>query len=977
MEHALNRRTFFKSLSAICVAANARFSTGACLLNRADLIESVSGEGLFEGLVPLPSHVIGVQYPVMDLSGKWKINMDPSSELPRVNVDTSFWKEIEIPNEFATQGCAIEPDREYPCCRSIRIPPDFVNRRIFLRFDGVYSYARIWVNGTYIRDHFGGFTAWDCEITEHVKAGEEAELIVGVTDRSDDISQGSSYAKHPIAGILRDVRLFSVPQTYLSSLALTVTLGEGYKNGHIRISPKLSSPAMNPARLELKLTDDSGRTLAIQPNSVSLEFSDKNTPIDIVALNPKRWDAEHPNLYTLEMSVIVDGVICERVRRTIGFRTVERVGNQLLVNGKSVKLRGVCRHSVHPVYGRAVPAEFDETDAKIFRAGNINFVRTSHYPPSERFLEACDRHGIYVEEETAVCWSNVEKGPSSDPKFTARFLSQFGEMIARDRDHVSVLFWSLGNESQWGTNIALEHRFAAEHDSSRPTIFSYPDTAPLPLPFDIYSKHYASVNSDLSSNTNPVLNDEFAHVSCYNLQTLRRDPGVRAFWGQSIRSFGEKFISTEGCLGGAIWAGIDEVFLLPNGPVGYGPWGLIDGWRREKPEYWLTKKAYSPVRIDDRPIPVPENGSPLIIPIHNAFDHTDLNEITILWSCGSKASQVLRIDLPPHESGCLEIPALHWKSGDALQMVFLAGNAMIDQFRIPIGQSKPSIQVPKPASVEFEKSAGSVEITGPRFSVVFSQATGLISEARFNNQLVVAGGPYLDLGGGPIMSNWLLKEFTAALDGDAVQIHTSGECKLDGETESVVVEFEIRVDGSGLISTTYRLHGEKQGNPQLGIAYILPSTIEKLAWNRSSLWSVYPEDHIGRPQGVALKIPNHAMLRYQIRPEWPWSEDVGDFFLWGKENCTPQASNDFRSLKENVWYAACVLSEGNIRVRAEGAADIAARADVLPNGQIAFSLYNFWPYPDLQWGNYTGVEAAPAITTHEVKIRLTDWQEEL
>ncbi len=966
----MNRRTFIEALGAVCLTANGRLLRGAGILNG-----EIPADVAVPALVPVPSLVAGVQQPVMSLAGEWRVNMDPPAEFWKSALDTS-WTKMTVPNEFATQGLPIVPNREYPCRRTIEIPADFANQRIFLRFDGVYSFARVWVNGIYVRDHFGGFTAWDCEITDHVKPGENAELVVGVTDRSDDISQESYYAKHPIGGILRDVRLFAVPRDYLRSLAATVTLDDKFQDGRIHLAAELSSGIVASGRLEVKVTDDSGRALALQPGSITFAPRSESASADIVISAPKPWDAEHPNTYTLEVSLVIGKTVAQSIRRRIGFRTVQRDGNQLLVNGRPVKLRGVCRHSIHPIYGRAVPPEFDEMDAKLLRAGHINFVRTSHYPPSEQFLDACDRHGIYLEEETAVCWSNVENGASSDPEFTTRFMDQFRDMIGRDRDHASVLFWSLGNESHWGSNFALERRFAAKHDPSRPTIFSYPDAAPLPLPVDIYSKHYASVNSDLSSSTNPALNDEFAHVSCYNLPTLRRDPGVREFWGQSIKQFGEKFISSDGCLGGSIWAGIDEIFLLPDGPVGYGPWGVIDGWRREKPEYWLTRKAYSPIRIDDRPIPAPEDGAPLAIPVRNAFDHTNLNEIEIRWSRGSAASQKLKVNLPPHQSGYLEIPPQPWKPGDTVQLDFLRGGVSIDQFKLPIGISKPSIPTPKPAPVKLEKSGGRVVVTGPRFSVSFSGATGLIADARFDNQPVIAGGPYVDLGTGPIATNWLLRKFEAAADGDAVRILTSGEFKDAEGIESYPVEFEITIDGAGLITTLYRLREERQGKPQVGVAFVLPHTVEKLAWKRTALWSVYPEDHIGRPQGVALKRPGHAELKYGAKPEWPWSEDVGDFFLWGKEGRGPEASNDFRSMKENIWWASCILAGGAIRVRAEGDAEIAARAGVLPNGQVTFSLYNYVSYPDLEWGNYTGPGSGPSVTTHEVKVRLTDLPEE-
>ena len=967
----MNRRTFVETLVAICLTANTRLTRGVGILNG-----EVPGDSAVPELVPVPSTVDSVEQPVMGLAGEWRVNMNPPAEFWKSALDTSSWTKMTIPNEFATQGFSATSNREYPCRRTIRIPVDFANQRIFLRFDGVYSYARVWVNGNYVRDHFGGFTAWDCEITDHVTPGEEASIVVGVTDRSDDISQASYYAKHTIGGILRDVRLFAVPRTYLRSLALTAALDDRRKDGRIHLVAEVSSADVPSGRLEFKLIDESGQTMVLQPATIPLGPDGNSATGNIVVTSPKRWDAEHPNTYMLEISLMMGKTTTQSIRRRIGFRTIERAGNQLLVNGSPVKLRGVCRHSIHPIYGRAVPPEFDEMDAKLLRAGNINFVRTSHYPPSEQFLDACDRHGIYVEEEAAVCWSNVDNGPSSDPEFTNRFVDQFAEMIARDRDHASVLFWSLGNESQWGSNFVKEYRFAAEHDPSRPTIFSYPETAPLALPVDIYSKHYASVSSNLDSSTNPALNDEFAHISCYNLPTLRCDPGVRAFWGRSIKQFGDKFISSEGCLGGSIWAGIDEIFLLPDGPTGYGPWGVIDGWRREKPEYWLTKKAYSPIRIDDRPIPVPEDGSALAIPIGNAFDHTDLNEIEIHWSCGAALNQVTHINVPPHESGYLEIPSRHWTPGDTVHLDFIAGGATIDQFRIPIGLSKPSFQKANPAPVKLENRGDSAVVTGPRFSIVFSQATGLITEARFDDQQVITGGPYVDMGEGPLSENWLLRKFEATADGDAVRIKTSGECKRGEGIDSIPIEFETSIDGTGLMTTVYRIQADGQGNSKFGIAYVLPSTVEKLAWKRSPLWSVYPEDHIGRPQGVALKRPKHAALNYGAKPEWPWSEDVGDSFLWGKDGHGPQASNDFRSLKENIWSASCILAGGSIKVRAESDAEIATRAEVLPNGQVTFSIYNFWSYPDIEWGNYTGANAAPAITTHEIKVRLTDLPDE-
>jgi hypothetical protein len=980
---SVNRRTFVESLSALFLAANSGLLGRSGALNSEAFNSEVSdasraARGATPRLLPVPASVSGVRTPVLSLAGTWKFTVEPPSGFWNQNLDTSTWPSMEMPNEFAAHGFSIAPNIEYPCRRKLLIPADYRNRRIFLRFDGVYGYARVWINGVYLRDHFGGFTSWDCEITDHVNPGEEADLVLGITDRSDDISQATYYAKHSIAGILRGVRLFAAPLTCLRSLDVSTEYGPKGEKGIINLAAELSPPDTRSARLLLALTDDSGASVPLTPNTISIG-PEAQAEQKIVVQAPKSWDAEHPNLYTLKVSLVLDGQTVETLERKIGFRTIRREGNRLLVNGSPIKLRGVCRHSIHPIYGRAVPAEFDELDAALLRAANINFVRTSHYPPSEQFLDACDRHGIYVEEEAAVCWSNVENGPSSNPEFTARFMSQFQEMIERDRGHASVLFWSLGNESQWGANFAAERRFALEN-SDRPVIFSYPDTVPMEAStFDIYSRHYPDVNAGLSSSSYPLLNDEFAHISCYNLETLRLDPGIRNFWGRSIRRFGEKFLAADGCLGGSIWAGIDEIFLLPGGPEGYGPWGVIDGWRRPKPEYWLTAKAYSPIRMEDRPVPAPPQGSVLSIPITNAFDHTNLRDVDIRWAAGSNSGRLLAVDLAPHRSGYLEIPPRAWKPNDALQLDFYAkgrSTNLIDRFRLRIDPSPPALPKPEPAAAVLSHSGNDLLVTGPNFSVAFSQTTGLIREAVFDGKVILTGGPFLDLGTGPLTSHWLLHHFEAVTSGDTVSTFTSGECKQKEGIDGIPVEFEIEIDGCGLLTTRYRFHADTAESNTSGVAYMLPAGVDRLSWHRDSLWSVYPDDHIGRPWGVARKKAGHLALSYRARPEWPWSEDMEDAFLWGKDGAAPQATNDFRSLKENIWYAACTLAGSNVRARAEANADVAVRASVLPDGQVAFSLYNQWSYPGLGWGNYTGPSAAPALNGREVRLRLTDLPEE-
>ena len=969
----MHRRQFIEALSATCLGTKLDFLSKAGLINSVFSPElSLKSAGEPAALIPIPTSIQGIQNGTISLTGRWLFAPLPPAEFWKPDLDVSKWSPIEVPSELAMLGFDISPDVEYPCRRTLQIPEEFANHRIFVRFDGVYSHARVWVNGVFVRDHFGGFTSWDAEITDHVQAGASAQIAVGITDESDDISQGSYYAKHSIAGMIRDVRVFAVPKTHLRELAVTASF-EADRSGAISVKTTLSSPESVGARLRFKLRDSSGETVTLEPAAEAAIAPEQQLAHELRVKSPKPWDAEHPNLYRLEVAVLVGRQVIETMECSIGFRTIHRAGNQLLVNGQPIKLHGVCRHSIHPLHGRAVPAEFDERDAVLFREANVNFVRTSHYSPTEAFLEACDRHGIYVEEETAVCWSTAS---SSNGDLKARFLGQFQEMIARDRHHPCVLFWSLGNESSWGPNFAAEKQCVEEQDPSRPTIFSYPDTAPMATnSYDIYSKHYADVHSSLDSPTYPLLNDEFAHVSCYNLDTLRRDPGVRNFWGESIKRFGDKFLAGDGCLGGSIWAGIDEVFLLPAGPTGYGEWGIIDGWRRTKPEYWLTKKAYSPIRLDETaPLPFPEPGKSLFIPVHNAFNHTNLKELEVRWTVGSDSSGVVPADIAPHSSGLIEILPRRWQSGDKLKLEFRAKRSLVEQVELIVGSAPRSPRSSTGGKLTCDDRVNDYLITGPQFSLTVSKQTGLITSATLGQEPILEGGPFLDVGSGALTS-WLMTRSVVKRDEDRVIILTEGAGKAVEGIDGIPVQFEVVIDPDGGITTRYRAEAKPGEYPNLGIAYLLPDSFDRLAWKRKALWSAYPDDHIGRAQGVALRRPARQIPVYREEPTQSWSEDTGDFFMGGKSGFDAGATNDFRSLKPNIWWASLCAEKTKNRVRAEADADVAVRAS-LQSEAVCFSVYNFWSYPDLAWGNYTGTGAPPALTTLETRIRLTDRPEE-
>jgi len=938
-------------------------------------------------LAPIPAPTRNVAHPVLNLDGVWKFSFLPPPEFWTNGIDTASWTDVKVPGELLPQGFALSRNVEYPYKKLVPIPAEFRGQRVILRFDGVYSYARVWVNGKFVRDHHGGFTSWQCDITDLVTPGESAWITVGVTDFADDISDESEYAKHLIAGILSDVRLVALPPDHLTRLQAETDFATDFLHAQLKVTAAMSFRDAQRATVKLRLRDPQDSLVPLSFDALQLSTGRPESTVSIPVKAPQKWDAEHPHLYTLEVSLLVNGNEVETLTKKIGFRRIEWVGNRLMVNHQDVKLRGVCRHNAHPLRGRSSDPALDEKDVILFRNANVNFVRTSHYPPTEAFLEACDRYGMYVEEETAIAFqlemgSPAHPAPSDDPKFTARFMEQFAEMVERDRSHASVLMWSLGNESTWGENFAKEYAYAKQEDRTRPVIFSFPNTVPRRTDgYDILSMHYPRFDDDLSSADVPKLNDEYVHAACYNVDTLRRDPGVRNFWGERMKATWDNCLHSEGCLGGAIWGAIDDVFFLTDDPVGYGEWGIIDGWRRPKPEYWLTQKAYSPIRIPDEPLANPGPGNPLAIPVWNEFDHTDLSEVTTLWNVGAENGKITNLREPPHSflaPTMLTIPARAWRLGDVVHLRFYrAGDILVDEYKLPVGKpvkTFPHGTMPAPKVTE---SAASITVAGPDFELVFSRATGLITRGVYRGISVIEGGPNLNLGALKL-APWWLNRMSWSTTADEAVIKLEGQySELRGSDMNLSTTFEIRIDGNGLVTTDYQFSPGRWGSPpsgvtEVGVSYVLPATVAKLTWNKQGLWSVYPDDHIGRLSGETPRTRGGEVEAYGAEPAWPWSSDMTNYFLYGRSDPGPRETPDFRSLKDHIWFASCVLANTEIRVRAESDGTAAARAEVRPDGKVMFHINNIWGYVDLDFGSHPKPLVLPHAVSNRVQMRLTD-----
>ena len=967
-----------------------------------------------EASYPVLQELAGVETPAVLLSGTWQFRYSPDSK----------WDKIQVPGEPAMQGYAIEHDKPFTYRKSFTVPADYAGKHTILRFDGVYSYARLFVNDTFVREHHGGFTRWDTDVTPFVRPGKKNEIRLEVTDRLDDISYASGYAHHPIGGILRDVTLFALPETCLYDFYAETHLDAAYEDAVLKIG--YSSPVVGGAEVAYTLADPSGRRYPLAQSRFPLKEGGNMNELPVK--NPLKWDAEHPNLYTLTVTLSKDGKEIGRFDRRIGFRDVKIEKDRMLVNGMPVKLRGAYRHDIHPTLGRTTTAELDSLDVILFKRSNMNFVRTSHYPPTERFLEYCDRYGIYVESETAVCFvdtyrqKNYAPGKTQDSaEFTPRYLSQCREMVKSFRSHPSILFWSIGNESVYGTNFQQCWDWVKATDKTRPVIFSYPGSVGEKEPvYDILSMHYQDVNGNLNQwnrSTHgfqgegiPALFDEWAHPACYTYATLQEDPNIREFWGHSIERMWSGLFDAPGGLGGAIWGYVDETFMLPEPKVGtafwkefartakpedyqgkcvgYGEWGIVDVWRREKPEFWATKKAYSPVRLMTTEVASFLSGQRLLLPLYNCFDHTDLDEIKIRYTYKGVEKELPAPSIAPHQKGLLVIPAEAWEEGELLSICFYtATGELLDAEQVSLGSDyhvrlADSEASPVNGVLLVEETAGMMTIKGDGFEIPFSKETGLICNATSKGQVIIEKGPFLHLDinlnhltGAEVRksarkfltsdSDWKKQSLTYTRKEGAVEV------ALSGFYQDVQTDILIRISPAGEMNVSYVVAGQPNGYlRETGLSFYLPERLDYLQWERKGMWSCYPEGAFAGNTGET-SLYNPKQVRYGENPAQPWLADTHNYYYWADAgtNCDRPLTQMAKGMKENIYrYTLSATGGGAGLTVCSSDASLACRTSKRGDGQLMLYINNRWDYPEIAWGNYCKtLEVVPCYG--EMKIR--------
>lgn len=887
----------------------------------------------------------------VDLTGKWLFN--PHFIDNNKKKVASNWQEIEVPGEWIMQGFKVKPGRQAGYSRAFDIPASWKNRTVYLRCDAVFSQATIWVNQKNAGRHVGPMTAFETDITSLVKFDKTNQITLGIVAETmaDTLMSGTQYAAHQLGGIMRKVYLYAVPKVHFANLAVETDLDNNYRHALLKIKASLVNNA-KPGKVSVltRLFTTEGTVVELQNSKKEFYLGNNkstNIQLNFSVANPLKWDAEHPNLYHLEFEIVSDAGT-QVIKKNIGFREIEVVGNQLFVNGRPVKLKGVNRHEVHPLLGRSLTNEWWKKDAELFKAANVNYIRTSHYPPSEEFIEWCDKIGLFVELENPICWVGHHANhhwKTANPK-DSELYSYFKDIskatIGFFRNHPSIIIWSMANESMWTENWSKLADFYAEQDFTRPATFhdqaygGFNNYGSKKMP--VANIHYPGIpGPEVAENfERPLLFGEYAHLNTYNRVEIVTDPGVRDAWGRGFKPMWENMYKSRGCLGGAIWSGIDDVFYLPDGrAVGYGEWGPIDGWRREKPEYYHMKKTYSPVKFHNQKVKAPLGNGKIRLQVENRFDFTDLNECKIFWDVDGKVGEV-KMELAPHHSGILDInTGLTDLDGKIMTVRVVSPYGLeVEACAIEIGNVKRNdfpFEGINCSDISATETGDLLDIKGKNFSWIFNIKEGVLSKTIVNGETVLNCGAelmMLDLQSGPCNTEHSLEIplHNSLCSGKLVE-HISWKQSRDTVIVSVGVVYDqakgemiYKFTDNGKLLTEYNFISKVDMKPrQWGIVFTGPSENNHLQWYRKGLWSWYPENHIGRTNGKAIPFGKKA---FQIEsfgqiPENEWRYDANHL-----------GTNDFRATRENIYWAALTNNSGiGITVLSDGSQAFRAYVD--------------------------------------------------
>jgi beta-galactosidase len=850
-----------------------------------------------EGVRP-PRAFLRSDAPSLSLNGEWAFRLSERADLPADFVDRDFddsgWGRLPVPSHWQLHGYGA------PAYTNVRYPfpvdPPFVPdenptgdyRRTFeapdgfagpavLRFEGVDSCARVWLNGSYLGTTRGSRLPAEFDVGGVLRPGAANVLAVRVHQWSS-----GSYLEDQdmwwLSGIFRDVTLLARP----SAAAIDdVFVHADYDHVSGRGSLRVDVPGV-----DARVTVPELGIAALGGETVTVERVDA-------------WSAEIPRLY--DCVVASDG---ERVMLRIGFRRVVIEDGLLQVNGHRVQLHGVNRHEFDPVAGRTVGEELMRRDIELMKAHNVNAVRTSHYPPHPRFLELCDEYGLYVIDEcdleTHGFFGLEWRGnPSDDPEWEHALVDRMRRTVERDKNHPSIVLWSLGNESGSGRNLAAMAAWARDRDPSRPLHYEHDWSC---RDVDVYSRMYAShaevdaigrgeeapledAALDARRRRMPFLLCEYAHA-------MGNGPG-------GLADYQALFERHPRCQGGFVWEWVDHgIWDAARGFYAYGgdfgeplhdgnfvADGLVFPDRTPSPGLLELKKVFEPVRIGEA-----LGGG---LRIENRLTFRDLSHLTFVWFVEEEGAPLvageLRVgSLPAGAVAELPLP-------DDLPVVtgetWLTVRAVLasDEPWAPAGHEVAFGQLPlhAPARASIIEGSDPLTVAGPRepASERASSAAGIV---KGSDPFALAGadfdprtgvltrlgpvpliGPRLDLWRAPTDNDegyhgpeqlgplWRahgldrMRHRTIAVEQDGATLVVRTRVAAAGSDLGLIATYTWTAEGDAL-ALTLEVVPDREWSfplPRLGVRFAVPAPVGKVEWFGRGPGEAYPDSRLAARVG--------------------------------------------------------------------------------------------------------------------------------
>lgn len=664
------------------------------------------------------------------LNGKWKFywqrglkNQPENFQL--VSFDDSHWDEINVPSVWQTEGYSVpyyyastfpkafsRTKSKIPSIdhnmqeigfyrKTFVLDEVFDNREVFLHFGAAKSALEVYVNGEFVGYSQGSMAPHEFDITKVLKKGEN--VITAKLYRFSDGSYLEDQDMWWLCGIYRDVYLFAEPKVCLRDFYFKTDFDDTYNDSNVTLNMYFNNynNIRGKIKVSAKLIDSKNEEIELGSSEKELSGGKETITYNKTVKSPDKWSAETPNLYTLVMSVELDGkVICVKSYK-VGFKKVEIKGEKIYFNGMPLMIKGVNRHDFDCDYGWAVPKYRYTQDLDIMKQNNINSIRTSHYPDDPYFYDMCNKYGFYVMDECEVETHGVRrKGvPGSNPVWTGAVVDRMQRMVLRDRNNPCIFMWSLGNEAGDGSNFMEMKKSALELDDTRQ--FHYEGDFDL-TKSDVISRMYPTKDiMEKLGNKQPItisLYDNVANQLAADSKPIKAEmyegkPVVLCEYAHSMENslgnfqeYIDDFEKYDNMCGGFIWDFVDQTLHvkdengndnylygtdfqgkephklidIPNttamtgSNVYFCANGIIGADRNPHPQIVEVKHGYQNIGIIAKDI---KNGE---FTIKNKFLFTNLSDFNCKWVIKAEGKEVLngtigKIDCAPLEEKEIKI----------------------------------------------------------------------------------------------------------------------------------------------------------------------------------------------------------------------------------------------------------------------------------------------------------------------------------